>query len=173
MIAATWTEMNKRVKTRWLAALRSGKYRQGTKQLRTIKPGTDQVCHCCLGVLCDLYIHSTAGKAAGARWEVDKFVSQYVPPKNSEMTILPPEVALWAGLLPDENVVGQMGKSFEDLNEKEVKKALRDRDLRIDPPLTVGGVTCSEYNDGSDDNGDGPVPKKNFKQIANMIEQTY
>jgi hypothetical protein len=41
--------MNPEIKKRWVAALRSGEYRQGEGVLRT---PTDK--HCCLGVLCDL-----------------------------------------------------------------------------------------------------------------------
>lgn len=41
--------MNKRVKQKWLKALRSGEYRQGTKQLES------RGAFCCLGVLEDLY----------------------------------------------------------------------------------------------------------------------
>lgn len=40
--------MDAELKTKWIAALRSGKYRQGTGQL--FKNSTDE--HCCLGVLC-------------------------------------------------------------------------------------------------------------------------
>lgn len=36
-------------KTKWIAALRSGQYKQGQKCLRTADD-----CFCCLGVLCDL-----------------------------------------------------------------------------------------------------------------------
>lgn len=45
--------MNQDVKTKWVAALRSGEYTQALGQLRYI----DKVkgpCHCCLGVLTDL-----------------------------------------------------------------------------------------------------------------------
>ena len=44
--------MNKRSKTRWLKALRSGKYTQGYNQLRTTCNG--EHAHCCLGVLADI-----------------------------------------------------------------------------------------------------------------------
>lgn len=40
--------MNQEVKARWIEALRSGKYEQGTQQLRS---GDN---FCCLGVLCDI-----------------------------------------------------------------------------------------------------------------------
>ena len=41
--------MNKELKDKWIAALRSGKYKQAKKRLRT---GEDSFC--CLGVLCDV-----------------------------------------------------------------------------------------------------------------------
>lgn len=41
--------MNPEVKAKWVAALRSGEYKQGREQL---KYGNE---FCCLGVLCDLY----------------------------------------------------------------------------------------------------------------------
>lgn len=41
--------MNKELKTKWLEALRSGKYKQGKTALRTVR---DEFC--CLGVLCDI-----------------------------------------------------------------------------------------------------------------------
>jgi hypothetical protein len=47
-------KMNPEVKQKWIAALRSGKYKQGTSWLRTNKG------YCCLGVLSDLL---------GASWE--------------------------------------------------------------------------------------------------------
>ena len=47
--------MNKEIKTKWLAALRSGKYEQGFGALKTPSG------HCCLGVLCDV-IDPTAWK---------------------------------------------------------------------------------------------------------------
>ena len=49
--------MNQEIKTKWVAALRSGKYRQGKGLLRQepAEGGDDQFC--CLGVLCDVLIH--------------------------------------------------------------------------------------------------------------------
>lgn len=41
--------MDAELKTKWLEALRSGKYTQGTSQLRSTK---DE--YCCLGVLCNV-----------------------------------------------------------------------------------------------------------------------
>ena len=44
--------MKKGLKARWVAALRSGKYKQGTRELR--KDRVRSVQHCCLGVLCEI-----------------------------------------------------------------------------------------------------------------------
>jgi hypothetical protein len=49
--------MNKVMKRKWLAALRSGKFQQGNGLLRreAIDPTTGEITttHCCLGVLCE------------------------------------------------------------------------------------------------------------------------
>jgi hypothetical protein len=41
--------MDIELKNKWLAALRSGDYKQGAHRLRTVND-----CFCCLGVLCDI-----------------------------------------------------------------------------------------------------------------------
>lgn len=46
------------IKAKWVAALRSGKYKQGTCQLRN---NNDE--YCCLGVLCDII--------SPEKWEYD------------------------------------------------------------------------------------------------------
>jgi hypothetical protein len=43
------TKMNPEVKQKWIDALRSDKYEQGSEKLRSVTG------YCCLGVLCDLY----------------------------------------------------------------------------------------------------------------------
>jgi hypothetical protein len=48
------------VKAEWVAALRSGDYRQGKLALRT-----ENAEYCCLGVLCDLYAQKGEGEWAG------------------------------------------------------------------------------------------------------------
>lgn len=42
--------MNSEIKTKWLAALRGGKYKQGQQVLHN----TDDNTYCCLGVLCEV-----------------------------------------------------------------------------------------------------------------------
>lgn len=53
-------KMNSKIKARWVAALRSGEYKQGDR--RVLNDG--QGGFCCLGVLCDLYAKDT-----GTEWE--------------------------------------------------------------------------------------------------------
>ena len=48
--------MGKTVKQRWLEALRSGKYKQGTSCLRQNEDDEEDY-FCCLGVLCDIIDH--------------------------------------------------------------------------------------------------------------------
>jgi hypothetical protein len=46
--------MKKEVMKKWVAALRSGKYRQGEGQLKIPAKHQGHVKYCCLGVLCDI-----------------------------------------------------------------------------------------------------------------------
>src|SRR5690348_17476896 len=50
-MSKTLTRMDPQIKAEWVAALRSGEYRQGSGTLRS-----DQDEFCCLGVLCDLAV---------------------------------------------------------------------------------------------------------------------
>lgn len=113
--------MNPEIKQKWLEALRSDNYAQGTGWLKR------DDCFCCLGVLCDLY-----SKETGHKWEPsiiedgpDKFIS--------EGQVLPTIVREWAGLencnpevkTSDCNTeqstsiaeLNDSGASFEDLAE--------------------------------------------------------
>ena len=53
--------MNTEVKQKWINALRSGKYEQGSEKLRSVTG------YCCLGVLCDIYAqeHNTQWEFRG------------------------------------------------------------------------------------------------------------
>ena len=85
--------MNPEIKQQWVAALRSGEYRQGKYMLHNVDENT----YCCLGVLCDL--------AVKAGLQVDKSAG-----KHNEYTViaydgnqysLPALVIEWAGLETD------------------------------------------------------------------------
>ena len=77
--------MKKTVMKKWVSALRSGKYKQGTGRLRD---SDDQFC--CLGVLCDLHRRET-GKG---RWRDET----YIAGDDFHHEITPNAVAAWAGL---------------------------------------------------------------------------
>lgn len=57
--------MNKEIKAKWLAALRSGKYVHGKGQLKDVTTGHPK--HCCLGVLCEVLLEQRQGS-----WTVGK-----------------------------------------------------------------------------------------------------
>lgn len=72
--------MRKEIAERWVAALRSGEYKQSKEELR----GKDGFC--CLGVLCDLY-----SKERGIPWVGDVAM-------HYATAWLPNEVSNWAGM---------------------------------------------------------------------------
>ena len=76
--------MNKSIKKKWLAALRSGKYKQGRGALRSKNNE-----YCCLGVLCD--IHS---RDNNIEWNDNKLddLKSYLEYRLG----LPPKVCQWA-----------------------------------------------------------------------------
>lgn len=76
--------MNPEVKAKWVAALRSGEYKQHKHALRS----EDGAAFCCLGVLCDI--------SKIADWELvnGEISSRYLRAFSS----LPHSVVYWAGL---------------------------------------------------------------------------
>jgi hypothetical protein len=81
--------MDAAIKAQWLAALRSGDYRQGKGALHYIDPEGDSFL-CCLGVLCVMAEYE--GVTEGVQRSGTEFISY------EEMTALPPEsVSKWAG----------------------------------------------------------------------------
>jgi len=110
--------MKQAIKKKWLAALRSGDYKQTKEALR------DEEGFCCLGVLCD--VHRIENKK---RWQ--KGFNYY-----DENTILPHEIVNWAGLkncnpgiedssicistLADLNDEGKTFKEIADIIEKQL-----------------------------------------------------
>ena len=78
--------MNPEVKAKWVAALRSGEYKQTEGQLR------DGNKFCCLGVLCNLHAQTFPSVAAK-----EKAVESY----RGSTGALPKTVRRWAGLKSD------------------------------------------------------------------------
>lgn len=87
--------MNPQVKAKWLAKLRSNKYRQGKNWLR-ITDEEGETSFCCLGVLCELY-NEEEGRLELLSSSQYGRGSTY----DGEAKVLPPKVASWAGLLED------------------------------------------------------------------------
>jgi len=76
--------MNKKVKKKWLKALRSGEY----KQTKNLLKNKDK--YCCLGVLCDIHSIENNGK-----WELNDD-GEYI--YLGRFGQLPEEVMKWASL---------------------------------------------------------------------------
>ena len=84
------TKMNKKIKAKWIAALRSGKYIQGRRRLRISGyMGADKFC--CLGVLCNLHAEAHP-RIAQAQTSPREYLGH--------SAMLPPKVMQWAGLRP-------------------------------------------------------------------------
>lgn len=73
--------MNADIKAKWVAALRSGEYEQGRRELKD-----EAKRFCCLGVLCDLH-----SQTSGDQWTDGGL---YL----NEGGLLPERVRAWAGL---------------------------------------------------------------------------
>lgn len=98
--------MNPKVKAKWLAALRSGEYKQTRDVLR------DDDGFCCLGVLCDLHAQET-----GMQWGEAGGVNLIYPYGDSRET-LPAVVAEWADLYDgDPAIPGRDFKTLGGLND--------------------------------------------------------
>lgn len=83
--------MDANIKHRWIEALESGEYQQGTHRLRTFDGG-----FCCLGVLCDVY-----SKETGIQWKdgvSPGFGGNIANEFFGSITTLPWQVMDWAGL---------------------------------------------------------------------------
>ncbi len=79
--------MKKDIATKWVSALRSGEYKQGSEHL------CESGHHCCLGVLCELYIEHT-GDLLFSILKQDSEVVSY----GGCSEVLPAEVMQWSGM---------------------------------------------------------------------------
>lgn len=92
--------MNPDIKAQWVAALRSGDYRQGREQLHTYDEEIKIERYCCLGVLCDLAIKAgvVESKLLFADGRAKKFGPVGGADYEFESGELPEIVSKWAGL---------------------------------------------------------------------------
>lgn len=77
--------MNQEIKNKWVAALRSGDYRQGKNALRKGEY------HCCLGVLCEIAVAEGVVQQG-----IDHHGDSLYGP-DEEYSFLPREVIKWSG----------------------------------------------------------------------------
>ena len=86
------SKMNTEVKQKWIGALRSGKYEQGSEKLRSVTG------YCCLGVLCDIYAqeHNTQWEFRGDEEINPQSQDYWYFDEHSEF--LPESVMNWAEL---------------------------------------------------------------------------
>src|SRR4051812_19674656 len=85
--------MNPEIKKQWVAALRSGEFKQGKAALRNGDT------FCCLGVLCELHRRANGGE--WERNEEDDFLY------HDNRSFLPEDVWEWAGLVDNNPVVAR------------------------------------------------------------------
>lgn len=98
-------KLNPGVKAKWVTALRSGDYRQGTLRLRWRGTGRDT--YCCWGVLTDLYRKETGN----GEWQGDSVSGYLFVDGDQEDSCGPTEnVCKWAGVsIKDQSNFGVIG----------------------------------------------------------------
>ncbi len=116
--------MKKDVKERWLAALRSGEYKQGAGFLRqdigerTTSPNLKDACHCCLGVLLE---------AEGERWTYrDDWSRVYVGCKTGKDSFLAQETLMEVGLGYESMVALSRANDWRRLSFKDIADAIEE-----------------------------------------------
>ena len=88
--------MRKEVMKKWVKALRSGKFNQGTGTLKQYN-SKGQPQHCCLGVLCELYNENM--KKNHKKTLPEKICDTYFITKfGTKADTLPTQVKKWAGM---------------------------------------------------------------------------
>ena len=123
--------MNKAVMEQWVAALRSGEYKQTEGRLRAFDDNNNQPtnCFCCLGVLCDLFAKTRTDCAWGESDDEYEDCAFVVEDIETVDKVLPQLVRRWAGMnsecgdffneaLKDEQRLTDMndcGATFEEL----------------------------------------------------------
>ncbi len=100
--------MKPAIKRAWVAALRSGKYKQGQNRLKTMDGR-----FCCLGVLCDLHNQTVVRN----QWTKDISGPNYGYGKHRSAGVLPLSVMRWAGLTDDDPNIEVVGNTLAGLND--------------------------------------------------------
>jgi hypothetical protein len=103
--------MKKKIRRRWVAALRSSEFPQISGNLRQQGGQFEDGQHgyCCLGVLCEL---AWAEGVVTGQWNARSGIWSYG--RNTETGVLPQEVVEWAGLDSDDPLVPNPAGSESD-----------------------------------------------------------
>lgn len=119
--------MKQKIKEKWIDALRSGEYQQGTGYLKVIHENGD-IKHCCLGVLCELAIKDNLDLSTTETervWESDLITAtsfngeeEYPPEEMDDWAELPDFLVL--ELLSEKNDKGQSFDQIADYIEAEL-----------------------------------------------------
>lgn len=100
--------MNPEIKAKWVAALRSGKYKQG-KNVLCRPSSTGELAYCCLGVLGEeLGLLSTQGHCDWKSWGIDGNIGSIPADEAEELGLSGKQ-----GVLVDMN--DRDGKSFNEI----------------------------------------------------------
>lgn len=103
--------------TKWIKALRSGKYKQAQRTLRRRKGSG--ACYCCLGVACEIYLH---GKWDGEVYLLAGAGSLHVLGDNLRRSY-----GMAAGEQRELAIINDTGASFEqiaDIIEKSISTGI-------------------------------------------------
>lgn len=151
--------MNQEIKTRWVAALRSGDFKQAKRKLAVKNNPETPMAHCCLGVLCELAVEDGIVEARNVPYGIG-VIREFGKDDTRSWTQaqLPEEVAEWAGF------VSSTTSSKVDPTLFTVPDTLdggRDREYH---------VSCSESNDGYNYRNISP---RSFAEIADLIEEKF
>jgi hypothetical protein len=91
--------MNQDIKKEWIEALKSDSYIQGKFALKKIRED-DVLRHCCLGVLCELYINKNLDGDCKWNKERDNDVTRFIVESSTDRSShsLPENIRQWAGI---------------------------------------------------------------------------
>lgn len=103
------SRMDPKIKQQWVAALRSGEYKQGAGALHRFSEAGDT--YCCLGVLCDLAV-----KASVCRRYMDEDGIYHYGHASHNDTYLDSSIVEWSGL--DGYNPKVEGRRLAELNDK-------------------------------------------------------
>lgn len=113
--------MNAKIKTRWIKALRSGKYMQGQNLLHQTESGQKEHRYCCLGVLCELAVKSNIIPPPRI-WRSEPSVYNY----SGNTGALPFKVKYWSRL-SERDAVGLAGMNDSGASFKEIARYIERR----------------------------------------------